>query len=182
MRDPKIASRYATALWATARDAGQTEAIAESYATVRDAVAGNRRLRTFLESPQVTEDEKRELLRGVLTGKVEPLFVHFVLFLIDKNRIEYFRDIGQEYARLVEKEKGFQRATVTTAVSLPADLEESLREKLAQFTGRKIILKKRVDPKVIGGVCVIMGDEIVDGTVRTGLDQLRKQLAEAPLR
>jgi F-type H+-transporting ATPase subunit delta len=182
MRDHKVAARYAAALLIAARDAGEVEGIGETFAAVREAVRGNVELRTFLESPQVAEDEKRSLLRRLLADRVEPLFLNFVLLLVDKNRIEYFGDIYEEYALLVERERGIQRAKVTTAIELAADLEDALRARLAALTGRTIALEKRIDPEVLGGVCVVMGDQIIDGTVRANLDRVRKQLKEAPVR
>jgi len=105
-----------------------------------------------------------------------------VLLLLDKNRMENFRDIGEEFAELVEQEQGVMRAKVTTAIPLPDDLEKQLRDKLAGLTGKTMILEKRVDPAVLGGVKVVMGDKILDGTVRTNLDLLRKTLEKAPVR
>ena len=182
MRDRKVATRYAEALLIAARDAGQVGEIAESYAAVRKTTRDNRDLRTFLEAPQVLVEEKKQLLRSILSGRVEKLLVDFVMLLIDRGRIEYFGDIGELYAVLVEKEQGYERAVVTTAVELPPDLARQLQDRLESVTGAKIILKKKVDPAVIGGVCVTMGDKILDGTVRTNLDLLRKSLQEAPLR
>jgi F-type H+-transporting ATPase subunit delta len=182
MRDRKVATRYAEALLIAAREAGQVGEIAESYVAVREWTRGNRDLRTFLEAPQVPVEEKKQLLRRILTDRVEELLINFIMLLIDKGRIEYFGDIGGLYAVMVEKEQGYERAVVTTAVELPPDLAQQLEKRLEGATGAKIILKKKVDPAVIGGVCVTMGDKILDGTVRTNLDQLRKTLREAPLR
>jgi F-type H+-transporting ATPase subunit delta len=182
MRDPKVAIRYAGALLNAAREVGQVEEIAESYADLRETLRGHVELATFLESPQVTTREKHELLENLLSGRVEPLLVNFVLLLLEKDRIFFFGDICEQYALLVEKERGYRRAVVTTAVALPDDLEQKLVQRLASLTGSKIILEKKVDPRVIGGVRVVLGDEVVDGTVRTNLERVRKQLGEAPLR
>jgi F-type H+-transporting ATPase subunit delta len=182
MRDRKVATRYAEALLIAARDAGQIAEIAESYAAVRAWTRDNRDLRTFLEAPQIPVEEKKQLLRNILAGRVEELLVDFVMLLIDRGRIEYFGDIGELYRTLVEKEQGYERAVVTTAVALPADLAQQLQQRLERAVGAKIILKEKVDPAVIGGVCVTMGDKILDGTVRTNLDLLHKTLREAPLR
>jgi F-type H+-transporting ATPase subunit delta len=182
MRDRKVASRYARALLIAAREAGQVEEIAESYESLRATLRGNVDLATFLESPQVADREKHDLLRALLTGRVEPLLVNFVQLLLDKGRIFSFGDICEEYQLLVETEQGYKRAVVTTAVKLPDDLEQRLVDKLASLTGSKIILEKKVDPRVIGGARVILGDRVVDGTVHTNLERVRKQLGEAPLR
>lgn len=182
MRDRKVATRYAGALLASAKAAGVLDGVAESYASLREMQISQSALRVFLDSPQVPTQEKKELLRNVFAGRLEPLLLDFINLLLDKNRIENFRDIGEEFARLVELERGVMRARVTTAVALPADLEQQLRAKLAALTGKTMILEKRVDPAVIGGVKVVMEDKILDGTVRANLDLLRKTLEKAPVR
>jgi len=145
-------------------------------------VRDNRDLGIFLDSPQVPEAEKKKLLKDVFGGKVEDLLLTFFFLLIDKNRIENLQDIATAFADQVEQERGVLRADVVTALPLPADLEDSLRGKLAAMTGKTVVLKKKIDPGVIGGVCVTMGDKILDGTVRANLDRLRKRLGEAPVR
>jgi len=182
MRDAKVAVRYAEALLEAARRQDQIDGVAESFAALMQAVAGQRELRTFLESPQVPTQDKKGLLRRVLADHVEPLLLHFVELLLDKDRLFYIRDIQTQFARLVEIERGVQRAVVTTAVPLAEDLAAKLQEKLAQMTGKRIVLVPRTNPAVIGGVSVTMGDQIIDGTVRTGLEELRHQLGKAPLR
>lgn len=182
MRDRKVATRYAGALLASAKGEGVLEGVAESYAAVMELVAGNKQLVTFMDSPQVATQEKKELLKSVFGQKIEPVLLHFFYLLIDKKRIENFRDIGEEFAALVEEEMGVIRAQVTTAVSMADDLADGLKAKLAQITGKEIILEKKVDPAVIGGACVMLGDKVLDGTVRTNLDLLRKTLEQAPVR
>ena len=144
---------------------GQMQRSADQHARIRDC-------RRFLQ-------RRSDRAHG---PRIEPLLLNFVFLLIDKNRMENFRDIGEEFARLVEQEQGVMRARVTTAVALPADLEDALRGKLASLTGKTMILEKRVDPAVIGGVKVVMEDKILDGTVRTNLDLLRKTLEKAAVR
>jgi F-type H+-transporting ATPase subunit delta len=182
MRDRKVASRYAGALLTSAKAEGVMEGVADSYAAVMEVVAGNAQLVTFMDSPQVATQEKKDLLKSVFGGKIEPVLLHFFYLLIDKNRIENFRDIGEEFAALVEDEMGVMRAQVVTAVALADDLSAALEERLAALTGKKVILEKKVDPAVIGGVCVTLKDKILDGTVRTNLDLLRKKLEQAPIR
>jgi F-type H+-transporting ATPase subunit delta len=182
MRDRKVAIRYAEALLLTAKPAGVLAGCAESYAGVLNAVAGNRDLATFLQSPQVATQEKKELLRKVFGSHIEPLLLDFFNMLLDRNRLESVRDIGEVFAELVEADNNITRARVVTAVVLPEDLEKRLRVKLESVTGKSVILEKKVDPAVIGGVCVTLGDRILDGTVRTNLDLLRKTLANAQVR
>jgi len=182
MRDRRVAGRYAEALLRTAKPAGALAGCAESYAGVLEVMAANRDLVIFLDSPQVREQEKKEVLQKVFGPRLEPVLLDFFNLLLDRNRIELLRDIGEVFAELVEADQGLVRARVVTAVALPADLETKLRDKLAQVTGKNVVLEKKVDPAVLGGVCVTLGDRIIDGTVRTNLDSLRKKLATAQVR
>ncbi|MCP4571806.1 MAG: F0F1 ATP synthase subunit delta [bacterium] len=182
MRDLKVAVRYAGALLTSAREQGVVEGVGESYAAMLQVMEGNRDLRTFMDSPQVAEQEKKDLVKSVFGDHVESVLLHFVYLLVDKNRIENFRDIGEKYAALVEAEKGVVRAQVVTAITLSDDLSEQLNAKLAARTGKTIILEKRVDPAVVGGVKVTLGDYVLDGTVRTNLDQLKKTLGKTTVR
>jgi len=182
MRDRKVATRYAEALLESAQAGGIVNDVAESLAGVLETVKDNASLRIFMDSPQVRTEEKKELLQKVFQGSIEPMLLNFFHLLIDKNRIENVRDIGEVFAELVEAEQGIVRARVVTAVPLPADLAAALEGKLAAFTGKRIVLEKKTDPGVIGGVCVTLGDKILDGTVRTNLDLLGKTLGEAQVR
>jgi F-type H+-transporting ATPase subunit delta len=181
MRDHGVATRYAQALVEASKAAGVMVEVAESYATVVQVMRDNPTLPTFLEGPQVAEDEKKELIHSLFDGRVEPILVHFFLLLVDKNRIEHLVDIGEAYAAMAEKERGIARAVVTTAVPLPAGLEEDLSAKLGRLTGARIILDMKIDPLVIAGVKVTVGDSVIDGTVRTHLNLLREHLSRAAL-
>lgn len=182
MRDRKVAVRYAGALLSSAKAEGVLVEVAESFAAVLDVLGANKDLGIFLHSPQVRTQEKKELLKKVFGGRIESVLLLFFYLLIDKKRIENILDIGEEFADQVEKDQGVVRARVVTAIELPGDLSEQLQGKLASLTGARIILEKKIDPTVVGGVCVTMGDQILDGTVRTNLDQLRKNLEKARVR
>ncbi len=182
MRDRAIAKRYAQALLAAAAKRGQAEAVAESYSAVTAVLAEQPRLVSLLRAPQVSRERKQELLEKVFGGRVEDLLLHFFALLLRKDRLALLDAIQQEYQALVEERQGLARAEVTTAVPLPEDLAGALRDRLQQVTGKTVILTDRVDPAVIGGVCVKMGDRVIDGTIRTNLARLRAQLAEADVR
>ncbi len=179
MRDRKVATRYAEALLISAKAEGVLSDVADSYAAVLSLTAENNDLRTFMDSPQVRTEEKKELLQKVFGEKIEKTLLNFFFLLLDRNRIENTGDIGEVFAELVEQDSGIIRAQVTTAIALPEDLAARLTQELATMTGAKIILEKKTNPAVIGGVCVTLGDQVLDGTVRTKLDQLSKTLGEA---
>ena len=179
MRDRKVASRYAEALLISANSEGVLVEVAESFAAVMDLVAGEKDLVTFIDSPQVRTEEKKELMQKVFGNRIENVLLNFFYLLIDRNRIDNVRDIGEVFADLVEEDQGIIRAEVVTAIALPDDLAAGLKNKLAAVTGAKVVLEQKIAPAVLGGVCVTMGDKVLDGTVRTNLDLLSKTLGDA---
>ena len=179
MPDLRVADRYARALLEAARERDVVEPVAESIAGILAVVKDRADLAVFIESPQVATQEKKDLLKNVFGPHIEPVLLHFLYLLIDKYRIDQFRAIGNEYAHLMELERGILRAQVTSAIELPADLAEQLNAKLNARTGFKVMMETCVDPAVIGGVKVVMEDYVLDGTVRTNLDELRKTLEKA---
>ncbi len=181
MRDPRLATRYAGALVAAAKRTADLGAVAESYAAVSKIAAADPRVAAFLGSPQIAKGEKKAMLRALLAGRVEPVLLDFFQLLVDRGRLDHLHDIGVEFTRLVEAELGVARARVVTAVPLPAELEGELARQLETLTGSRIVIEKKVDPLVIGGVCVTVGDRVIDGTVRAGLRRLRDQMLKAPL-
>jgi len=182
MRNRGVATRYAQALLDTSRKAGVLDGVAESYAAVVQAIEQKPELTIFLEGPQVSDQEKEQLLDNVFGQKVEPVLLHFFHLLLAKGRIEHLSDIQAAFQLLVEIDLGYVRAGVVTAVPLPEDLERDLIDKLASLTGKKITLRKQVDPSVIGGVCVSMGDQVIDGTISANMTKMRMQLSAADVR
>ena len=182
MRDRKVATRYAEALLISAKADGVLSEVAQSFAAVMEITRENKSLTIFMDSPQVRTEEKKELLQKVFGEKIEKVLLNFFFLLIDRNRIENTRDIGEVFADLVEADMGIIRAQVVTAIILPDDLAAGLESKLVAFTGKKVILEKKTNPAVLGGVCVTLGDKVLDGTVRTNLDLLSKTLGEARVR
>jgi F-type H+-transporting ATPase subunit delta len=182
MRDRKVADRYARALLEVAIERDVVDGVAESFDGLMGVVVGRDDLRHFMQSPQVPTHEKKALITDVLSGRIEETLLFFLELLLDKDRILNLADIHEAFIAQVEAHKGLRHAQVVTAIPLPADLEQKLRLQLEALTGQTIILDKKVDPAVIGGVCVTLGDQILDGTLRTGLSLLRESLERTPLR
>ncbi len=182
MRNRGVATRYAQALLDTSQKTGVLDDVADSFSGVAQVYAENPDLETFLEGPQVSDKEKLQLLDSVFGSRVEPVLLHFFHLLLEKGRIEFLAEIQAAFQEMVEVAQGFMRADVVTAVPLPEDLEQDLADKLAALTGKKVTLLKRVDPSVVGGVRVCMGDQVIDGTIRTNLTKMRAQLSAVDVR
>lgn len=172
----QVAKKYANALFLSTRERGLVEQAYGQFGDLKALLEKDPSLTLFLSSPKVEEEQKIELVRTVFGGRFEKLFVEFLVVLVEKRRAGYLIDVIDEFNRLVEFERGIARVTVHSAIPLSSEEEKAMVERLAAKTGRKIELEKKVDPAIIGGVIIVMHDEIIDGSIKHGLDQLEEKL------
>ncbi|MBU0982510.1 MAG: F0F1 ATP synthase subunit delta [candidate division Zixibacteria bacterium] len=175
----EVAQKYANALFMSVRERNIIDQSYEQLTGLAAMLKTDRRLLTFLSSPRIALDGKLEVVRSVFGERLERLLVEFLQLLVRKRRINQLPDVIDEFNRLVELHKGINRVTVITAVPVNPDEESRLQAKLAaKVAGGTIELEKKVDPSLIGGMIVIMHDQIIDGSVRHGMDQLEEQLGQ----
>ncbi len=134
-------------------------------------------LRNFFNMPHLRREDKRRIFKLAFEGKVGRPVLGLLLVLVDKRREPLLDNIVAEYARYRDQHEGLVKASVTTARKLDTDLAEALRVALEQLTKRTVVLQERVDPEVLGGIRVNLGDSVLDGTVRRGLQDMRRSLA-----
>lgn len=173
----EVASKYAQALFMASRDKGLIDEAYEQLEDLKAFVEKDRTLLTFLTAPQVLDEDKDKLVRNIFGPRLNRLFVEFLAVLVDKHRVAYLPEIIDEFLHLVEVEKGIGRAVVITAVPLGDQERSGLIDRLAAKTNLKIMLQEKVDPKILGGMIVIMHNEIIDGSVRHGLDLIEDRLS-----
>jgi F-type H+-transporting ATPase subunit delta len=173
-----VAKRYAVALF----DAAVKQDIAEQVQEDLDSFVGllrvNRQFTGYLKSPEILTEHKKQIILDALGERTSGLFVKFLLLLIDKKRLVNILEIADAYRQLFEQLRGILEARVITAVDLDADLEQKTIEKLEKETGKTIRIRKTVDPDIVGGMIVIIEDNIIDGSIRHKLDQMKKSLGE----
>jgi ATP synthase F1 delta subunit len=176
-----LARRYAEALFMAALDRGVLDPVSDDAAALMQLLDADRRLQRFLESPQVLADEKERVVRTTLREQVQALLCDFVLLLLSKQRIALLRDILEVFLGRVQEHRGIVTAEVITAVPLPEEMEADLRRRLEAKTGLKVKMEKSVDSEVIGGVKVVIGNRVIDGSVQHELEELKEQLLKTPL-
>lgn len=184
MRSELIARNYAETLLDLADRNGGAAAM-DQFAVALDEVAGlvqgDPRVRQFLETPRVTAADKKKVLQGALAGRAPQLFLRFVSVLVDKRRQTLLPEIAEAYRGLVDERMG--RVRVQVAIShLPDEaLQAEIGNALARRLGRTVIPTFTVDPELLGGLVVKVGDEILDGSVRTRAARLRRAMMAAQL-
>ena len=169
--DRVLAGRYASALFQAAVDTGEDQKVAADLGTARDLLLDSA---APLRHPRVSVADKRKLLHAKLDGKVGATSLRFLELLIEKKRYELFAMIAAVYGRLAADKRGVAKAIVRTAAPLSADAQKMLAARLKIFAGKDIELEIKVDPELIGGVAVKIGDWVLDSSLRGQLRRLRE--------
>jgi F-type H+-transporting ATPase subunit delta len=174
----EVAHKYARALFNSVRQKNLLEQADQQFMAFKQLLQMDKTLLTFLGAPQVSDDKKLALVRKVFESRMERPFVEFLIVLIHKRRVKFLPIIIDEFDRLIKAAKGIGRVTVITAIPLVPAEENGLIEKLARKTSLKIELEKEVDPAILGGMIIILHDQIIDGSIRHGLKQIEDRLGK----
>ena len=176
MDNEVLAKRYAEALLDNIGDNEAMDLVHNELQVLESMRVENTALRAYFADPSVTEEDRRNLIHRVFEGKVQPVLLNFLDLLIHKHRLEHLGAIARSFAKLVEERRNQARIQIYTAIALPADVADRMKRALDRATGKDCILENKVDPKIIGGAIAVHGDRVFDGSVRTTLDEMRKQL------
>jgi F-type H+-transporting ATPase subunit delta len=174
----EIATVYARSLFDVAREQDKLDVVLEQLDEFTTALQSDQQLQVFFFSPYFSSQEKTEGLQRVLDGADET-FLNFLAVVIEKHRMpalfrirRAFQDLWQEHNKLLP-------VNVTSAVQLDQGTVDQIGERISQQTGRKVELSADVQPHILGGIVVRVGNQVLDASVRNRLERLRKQVARA---
>ena len=173
----ELAQVYARALFEVGRENGKLDLLREQLGEFADALEDTRELSVFFFSPYFSTKEKREGLERLLDGADES-FLNFLGVLIENHRMPVIFRIRHEYERLWQEENRLLPVEITSAVELDQATTEALGERIGQRAGRKVTLAARVDPDILGGIVLRVGNSILDASIRNRLEQLRRHVAQ----
>jgi F-type H+-transporting ATPase subunit delta len=173
----ELAEVYARSLFEVAREHGRLDELREQLGQFADALDRNRELAVFFFSPYFSTKEKQDGLERVLDGADE-IFVNFLLLLIDNHRMPVIFRVRQQYEQLWERENKVLPVDITSAIALDQATTESLGRRIGERAGRKVRLAAHVDPDILGGVVLRVGNSILDASIRNRLEQLRRHVAQ----
>ena len=169
---------YAEALFEVGRDKGKLDALQQQLGQFADAVDRNRDLQVFFFSPYLSSAEKQEGIERAITG-AEPELINFLELLLEKHRMPVLFRIRRNYDSLWAKENKRLGVTVTSAVELDPEIAERISSEIEEQTGNEVQLENRVDPEILGGLVVQVGNMVLDTSIRNRLEKLRKSVAHA---
>ena len=169
----QVGEIYAKALLAVGSDSGKVDVLVDQLGEVSGAVASVPSLKTALESPRIDPAAKLSLLEKAFQGKVEPSLLNFLKVLAKKGRFGCLASAASAASRLRDDAAGRVQAVLTTASVVDDSIRERIAKRLSEVIGQQVSLTAQVDPAVIGGVVVRVGDTVYDGSVVNQLSQVR---------
>jgi F-type H+-transporting ATPase subunit delta len=174
----EIAQVYARALFEVASERRQLDVIREQLDQFAEALKENRELQIFFFSPYFSTEEKTDALSRAVEGADET-FMSFLETLVERHRMPALFRIRAQYERLWDEAHKVLPVSVTSAVSLDESVLKEIGERIGDQTGQQVELTAAADPEILGGIVVRVGNSILDASLRSRLEQLRKQLAQA---
>jgi F-type H+-transporting ATPase subunit delta len=174
----EIAQVYARSLFEVAKEQSKLDVIKEQLGQFADALDGTRELSIYFFSPYFSTQEKVEGLGRLLDG-VDPAFENFLELLIENHRMPVIFRVRREYEALWEQENQLLPVTVTSAVALDDATVRSIGDAIGRQTGQQVELTANVDPDVLGGLIVRVGNSILDASIRNRLENLRRSVASS---
>jgi F-type H+-transporting ATPase subunit delta len=174
----EIAAVYARSLFEVAQEQGKLDTIREELGQFADALDGDRELQVFFFSPYFSTIEKEDGLDRAVSD-ADPTLVNFLKLLIENHRMPVIFRVRRVFDGLWREENKLLPVTVTSAVELDQATVSQIGDRISEQTGRKVELSAIVEPDILGGLVVRVGNSILDASIRNRLEQLRKQVARA---
>jgi F-type H+-transporting ATPase subunit delta len=174
----EIAEVYSRALFEAAQDSDALDRVHDELGEFADALDADRNLQVFLFSPYFSSAEKRDGIRKIVSDADERV-VNFLELLAERHRMPALFRIRRSFDSMWAEENKLLPVTVTSAVELDEGLVKDIGKRIEEQTGRQVELSSSVDPDVLGGLRLQVGNMVLDATVRNRLEQLRKQVAKA---
>jgi F-type H+-transporting ATPase subunit delta len=174
----EIAEVYARSLFEVAKEHDVLDDVREQLDQVAGAFHENREVAIFFFSPYFSTQEKKDGLRRMISG-AEEIFSNFLEALIERHRMPVIFRIRDRFEELWDAENQLLPVAVTSAVELDEDTVASIGKRIREQTGQKVELSSHVDPEILGGIVLRVGNFILDASIRNRLNQLRKQVAQA---
>jgi ATP synthase F1 delta subunit len=169
---------YAEALFEVGREKGKLDSLQQQLGQFADAVERDRDLQVFFFSPYLSSAEKKEGIERAITG-AEPELINFLELLVDKQRMTEIFRIRREFEELWKQENRRIDVTVTSAVELDPAVVEKIGQEVERQTGEKVELSSRVDDGILGGIVLQVGNMVLDASIHSRLEKLRKSVAQA---
>jgi len=175
MRESRAAIRYAKAILSLSTDLKQADKVNEDMLLLHSTIEGSKELQSLLNNPIVKSNVKKSALLAVF-DKTSKTSQSLIEQLINNKRLPLLSEVAKQYTILFDLSKGSEIAMVTTAIPLTKDLEQKILAKVKEITGKNVTLKNTIDPSIIGGFILRVGDKQFDASISGKMNNLRREL------
>ncbi|HEV3152476.1 MAG TPA: ATP synthase F1 subunit delta [Candidatus Baltobacteraceae bacterium] len=176
MANETVARRYASAVFGLAQDARAVDVVGRDLRAIAEAIDEDATTKGFFLSPVIDRKEKERVLAAAFTGKAHEIALHTLLLLVRKRREALLNEILRQYAALELQARGAEPLSITTARELTGQELRALVDRLQKLYGKTFEVSQHVDPSLIGGVRITMGDRRIDGSIEGRLEELARTL------
>jgi F-type H+-transporting ATPase subunit delta len=171
------ARRYAKAVFEIAVDSDELERWLDDLTQLADSIT-NVEFRQALSAPRISMAQKESLIRESLGEAVGPLALNLICLLASRGQVQVLPTIADRFQEMLDAHQGVERAEVVSAVSLTDAQQEQVTQMLNDLSGQDVRLTTRVDPEILGGLVIRIGDRVMDGSARSRLQNMRRELAQ----
>jgi F-type H+-transporting ATPase subunit delta len=176
--DSRVVKRYAGALFALALKHDNLDAVETGLHAVKDAFKASPQLMIVLLHPRISQAKKEEILRRIFGDQVKDDVLHLLLLMAQKDRTSQIPFIAAQFDRLLQLHRKEANGEVVSAVPLSEAQNSQLTEQLLRVTGFKVRLQHKIDPSILGGLVVRVGDHLIDSSVATQLNLLKERFKQ----
>ncbi|MEC9475807.1 MAG: ATP synthase F1 subunit delta [Planctomycetota bacterium] len=176
-RNP-VAQAYAGALLEVAVEKGEADLYRDQLAAISATVEQDEQIQIFLESPKIRRSDKKAALEKALSGHVSEIVLNLLRILIDRGRQELIDDISHAYQDRMDAMAGRVNATITSASKLSSAIRKALVGAITKKLDKEVVSTEQVDPDLLAGLTVQIGDLVVDGSLRTQLRKIRQEVSQ----
>jgi len=181
MSDRSLARRYAQALFLSALEKDLLDQVEGDLRLVVNEVEKNEDLMRFVDQQLIPPENKTEVIERIFKGKISDLSMNFLKLVFRKRRERFLKEFLEEFVELADSARGIEKVEITTAVELSPEQREFVKNKLSEMINKKVKLMEKVDPKILGGMVVKIGDRVYDGSVINQLNALKRHLKSVHL-
>lgn len=165
--------RYALALYKVAEEKNKVDEYLQDLREICDIIDNNKELKAVIEYPQISTKQKKRIFIDIFKGKIDEELLSFLLILIEKGRILYLKEKLNQFEQINLEKKNVVIAQVKSVIEMTDEQTSTLKSKLEKMYNKTVIIKHEIDKSIIGGLYVRVGNDVIDGSIKSKLDDMR---------
>ena len=181
MLNKSVARRYAEAFFSIAQEKNSIDTFQQELELVVKTIKETENLKEYFSHLLIPAKDKKDIANKIFSGKISSTTLNFLMMVLDKRRQDYLEVILGEFRDMADEVRNITKAELISAQEVPEAEVKALAEKLSASTGKQVQLEQSVDPSLLGGIKLRIGDQIMDGTIAKKLEMLKMQLMQAKI-